>query len=77
MKPYYYVTMKPTNGLKDISILSRHNTLESAVKASEMYAEQRPTVTFEVLQCVAISSTPKPRATTFYLDKALNNIPTD
>ena len=77
MKPYYYVTMKPTNGLKDVSILSRHNTLESAVKASETYAEQRPTTTFEVLQCVAISSTPKPLATTFYLDKALNNIPTD
>ena len=68
MKPYYYVTMKPTNGLKDVSILSRHNALESAVKASETYAEQRPTVTFEVLLCVAISSTPKPLATTFYLD---------
>ena len=68
MKPYYYVTMKPTNGLKDTSILSRHNTLESAVKASETYAEQRPTTTFEVLLCVAISSTPKPLATTFYLD---------
>ena len=72
MKPYYYVTMKPTNGLKDVSILSRHNTLESAVKASETYAEQRPTVTFEVLLCVAISSTPKPLATTFYLDASVD-----
>lgn len=77
MKPYYYVAMNDNNGLKYISTLSRHDTLESAVKASETYAEQRPTVTFEVLQCVAISSTPKPLATTFYLDKALNNIPTD
>jgi len=55
----------------------KYKTLASAVKASETYAEQRPTTTFEVLQCVAISSTPKPLATTFYLDKALNNIPTD
>ena len=77
MKPYYYVAMNDNNGLKYISTLSRHNTLESAVKAAEMYAEQRPTTTFEVLQCVAISSTPKPRATTFFLDEALNNIPTD
>jgi hypothetical protein len=77
MKPYYYVTMNPTNGLKDISILSRHNTLERAVKEAEAMAELHPAVAFEVLQCVAISSTPKPRATTFYLDEALNNIPTD
>ena len=65
MKPYYYVYN--INGARPSH---KYKTLERAVKEAEAMAELHPAVTFEVLQCVAISSTPKPRATTFYLDDA-------
>jgi hypothetical protein len=65
MKPYYYVYN--VNGARPTH---KYKTLECAVKEAEAMAELYPAVAFEVLQCVAISSTPKPHATTFYLDTA-------
>jgi hypothetical protein len=65
MKPYYYVYN--TSGTRSTH---KYKTLECAVKEAEAMAEQHPAVAFEVLQCVAISSTPMPHATTFYLDTA-------
>jgi hypothetical protein len=65
MKPYYYVY-----NVREAQTTHKCKTLECAVKQAEAMAELHPAVAFEVLQCVAISSTPKPYATTFYLDKA-------
>jgi hypothetical protein len=65
MKPYYYIDSANANVRRN-----KHHTLESAVKDAEFMAESYPGISFEVLQVVAISSTPKPNATTFYLDRA-------
>ena len=65
MQPYYYVYN--VNGARPSH---KYNTLESAVKEAEAMAILHPSIPFEVLQCVAISSTPKLNASTFYLDKA-------
>jgi hypothetical protein len=65
MKPYYYVYN--TSGTRSTH---KYKTLECAVKEAEAMAELHPALAFEVLQCVAISSAPKPHATTFYLDTA-------
>jgi hypothetical protein len=65
MKPYYYIDSANANVCR-----TKYRTLESAVKDAEFMAELHPGISFEVLQVVAISSTPKPNATTFYLDRA-------
>jgi hypothetical protein len=63
MKPYYYV-FKPTGHPPS----RKHDTLEDAVKESRRLCEMHPNQTFEVLQCVAITSAPKPQVSTFYID---------
>jgi hypothetical protein len=65
MKPYYYV-FKPTGHLPS----HKHATLEDAVKESQRLCEMHPNQTFEVLQCLAITSAPKPQVSTFYMDGA-------
>jgi hypothetical protein len=68
MTPYYYVYN--SSGARPSY---RHKSLESAVAEAERLAAQHPAVTFEVLQCVALSSTPKPKASTFFLDAPVTN----
>lgn len=68
MKPYYYV-YNPSGSRPTY----RHASLESAVAESERLAALHPAVSFEVLQCVAISSSPKPKASTFFLDDQIVN----
>ncbi len=63
MKPYYYV-FKPTGHPPS----RKHDTLEGAVRESRRLCEIHPNQTFEVLQCVAITSAPKPQVSTFYMD---------
>jgi hypothetical protein len=63
MKPYYYV-FKPIGHLPS----HKHATLEDAVKESQRLCEMHPNQTFEVLQCLAITSAPKPLVSTFYMD---------
>jgi hypothetical protein len=65
MKPYYYV-FNPTGRAPSV----RHDTLEKAVKEAERLCALHPTLVFEVLQCVAITSAPKPLVSTFYTDSA-------
>ena len=67
MKPYYYI-QSPCEGVQVNR--KKYNTLESAVEDAESLAQYHPGITFEVLQCVALSSSPKPNAKTFYLDRA-------
>ena len=67
MKPYYYIH-SPCEGIQVNR--KKYNTLESAVEDAESLARYYPGITFEVLQCVALSSSPKPNAKTFYLDRA-------
>jgi hypothetical protein len=63
MKPYYYV-FKPVGHPPS----RKHETLEDAVKESQRLCEIHPNQTFEVLQCVAITSAPKPQVSTSYMD---------
>jgi hypothetical protein len=63
MKPYYYV-FKPVGHPP----IRKHDTLEDAVKESQRLCEMHPNQTFEVLQCLAITSAPKPQVSTFYVD---------
>jgi hypothetical protein len=63
MKPYYYV-FKPVGHPPS----RKHDTLEDAIKESRRLCEIHPNQTFEVLQCVAITSAPKPQVSTFYMD---------
>jgi hypothetical protein len=63
MKPYYYV-FKPVGHPPS----RKHDTLEDAIKESQRLCEMHPNQTFEVLQCVAITSAPKPQVSTFYMD---------
>jgi hypothetical protein len=63
MKPYYYV-FKPVGHPPS----RKHDTLEDAIKESQRLCEIHPNQTFEVLQCVAITSAPKPQVSTFYMD---------
>ena len=65
MKPYYYV-FKPSGHPPRY----KHDTLEKAVKEAERLCALHPTQVFEVLQCVAITSAPKPLVSTFYTDSA-------
>jgi hypothetical protein len=63
MKTYFYVYRR-FNGAPS----HKHETLESAVAESKRLAARYPSETFEILQCVALTSAPKPHANTFYLD---------
>ena len=63
MKTYFYVYRR-FNGAPS----HKHDTLESAIAESQRLAARYPSETFEILQCVAITSAPKPQANTFYLD---------
>jgi hypothetical protein len=63
MKSYYYV-FKPTGHPPS----RKHERFEDAVKESQRLCEIHPNQTFEVLQCVAITSAPKPQVSTFYMD---------
>lgn len=63
MKPYYYVFSPQRHAPS-----RKHDTLEDAVKEAQRLCEMHPNQTFEVLQCVAITSAPKPQVSTFYMD---------
>lgn len=63
MKPYYYV-FKPVGHPPS----RKHDTLEDAIKESQRLCEMHPNQSFEVLQCVAITSAPKPQVSTLYVD---------
>ncbi len=67
MKTYYYV-FKPTGHPPS----HKHDTLEGAVRESQRLCSLHPNQPFEVLQCVAITSAPKPQVSTFYMDGVLS-----
>ena len=46
----------------------KHATLESAEKEAKRLAEKHCGESIEILMCVGIASTPKPKATTFWMD---------
>jgi hypothetical protein len=63
MKSYYYVFSPAGHAPRH-----KHDTFDEAVKESQRLCEMHPDQTFEVLQCVAITSAPKPQVSTFYMD---------
>ena len=63
MKPYYYV-FKTTGHPPS----HKHATFEDAIKEAQRLCWMHPNQAFEVLQCVAITSAPKPQVSTFYMD---------
>ena len=62
MKPHYYVTHP------ELSIGNKHKTLADATAEAERLAEKHPGTTFEILQCLGVSSVPK--ASTVWMDAA-------
>lgn len=60
MKPHYYVTHP------ELSIGNKHKTLAEATTEAERLAEKHPGASFEILQCLGVSSVPK--ASTFWMD---------
>ena len=62
MKPHYYVTHP------ELSIGNKHKTLAEATAEAERLAEKHPGTSFEILQCLGVSSVPK--ATTVWMDGA-------
>lgn len=60
MKPHYYVTHP------ELSIGNKYETLAEATAEAEQLAEKHPGTTFEILQCLGVSSVPK--ASTFWMD---------
>lgn len=60
MKPYYYA--------QRVQLVKKLETREEAIAESQRLCEMHPDQTFEVLQCVAITSAPKPQVSTFYMD---------
>ena len=60
MKPHYYVTHP------ELSIGNKHKTLTEATTEAERLAEKHPGTSFEILQCLGVSSVPK--ASTFWMD---------
>jgi hypothetical protein len=64
MKPYYYIHRPGTPGPT-----VKHPTRAAAQTEAQRLATKHPGVTFEILQCVGLSSTPVPTATTFWLDE--------
>jgi hypothetical protein len=65
MTPYYYIHRPGTPGPT-----VKHPNRAAAQTEAERLATKHPGVTFEILQCVGLSSTPIPTATTFWLDEA-------
>ena len=65
MTPYYYIHRPGTPGPT-----VKHPTRAAAQTEAQRLATKHPGVTFEILQCVGLSSTPVPTATTFWLDEA-------
>ena len=61
MKPHYYVFNK-TYGAPTF----QHKTLAEATTEAERLAEKHPGTSFEILQCLGVSSVPK--ASTFWMD---------
>ena len=61
MKLYYYVLNK-THGAPTF----QHKTLAEATTEAERLAAKNPGTTFEILQCLGVSSVPK--ASTFWMD---------
>ena len=60
MKPHYYVTHP------ELSIGNKYGTLAEAAAEAEHLAAQNPGTSFEILQCLGVSSVPK--ASTFWMD---------
>lgn len=63
MKPYYYVFSPAGHAPRH-----KHETFDKAIAESQRLCALHPNQTFEVLQCVAITSAPKPQVSTFYMD---------
>ena len=63
MKPHYYVLNK-THGAPTY----QHKTLAEATTEAERLAEKHPGTSFEILQCLGVSSVPK--ASTVWMDGA-------
>lgn len=61
MSPYFYVYRPGTAGPK-----VKHDTVAQAVAEAERLAAKHPGLTFEILQILAITSTPKVH--TFWID---------
>lgn len=61
MKPYYYVLNKTHK-----APTFQHKTLADATTEAERLAEKHPGTSFEILQCLGVSSVPK--ASTFWMD---------
>ena len=61
MKPHYYVANPET-----FTSYSKHKTLAEATSEAERLAEKHPGTSFEILQCLGVSSVPK--ASTFWMD---------
>lgn len=62
MKPHYYVMRVGYSGAPTV----KHKTLEEAQREAERLAAKWPGESFEILQCLGVSSTMK--ATTFWCD---------
>ena len=61
MKPHYYVANPET-----FTSYSKHKILAEATTEAERLAEKHPGTSFEILQCLGVSSVPK--ASTFWMD---------
>jgi hypothetical protein len=70
MTPYFYIHRPGTPGPT-----VKHNRAAAQTEAQRL-AAKHPGVTFEILQCVGLSSTPVPTATTFWLDETDKLAPT-
>ena len=63
MKPYYRAA-----NLETFTLGEKHKTLAEATTVAEQLAEKHPGTTFEILQCLGVSSVPK--ASTVWMDGA-------
>lgn len=59
MKPHYYVFQK-------FDKMPKYETLAEAAAEAEQLAAKNPNTSFEILQCLGVSSVPK--ASTFWMD---------
>lgn len=64
MKPHYYVSNRSTK----FAPTDQHKTLAEATTEAKRLAEKHPGTSFEILQCLGVSSVPK--ASTFWMDVA-------
>jgi hypothetical protein len=63
MRPYYYI--RKQGGLEPAV---KHETIEAAQSEAMRLAQKHAGETFEILQCVALVTTPAPTASTFWMD---------